>query len=267
MIGVRDASGHLDIILSVAVAISLIAALFMPEKYTNIARVLIVIALILVLIVIKSPRKRTIPPIPRTWTTDITMPCLPGDLDRAIGIAQWYFGEDRIPTKVVQFAHKRCPYSVIVAKNTHGDVIGYVDLFLIKAAVLEDIVAGRQREENLTEEDFVGIEAARTEKAIYVGSIAVDERLGSRHFDRSKVVHQLIHAVVKLCVQKIMDTNDNWQICAIGNDGPGRSLLAGRLGFGERAPRRYWREINRREMRRYLRNSPVAPAEANIRID
>ncbi len=264
--GVRDAGGYLDRILAAAAATSLILVLFTPKQFTDIAQALIVIALVLIVAVIRHPRKPHVPPMPRTWVTTIAIPCLPADLDKAIGIARWYFGEDRIPTQVVKSFHDRCPYSVIVAKNEQGEVVGYVDLFLVRAESLMALVEGRQREEDLTERDLIGIDEARVEKAIYVGSIAVDDRLKLSDYERSKVVHQLIYACGQVCAKKIMDNNDQWQVCAIGYTKAGALLLRERLGFGERAAGRYWRTISRHGISRFLRNSPVAPAEVKIRI-
>lgn len=179
--------------LAAALAVALIEA-FSPPQYSNILK-LAVLFVLAGLVISTLFQKADILPSPEDVSVvkefEIVIPCIWADLEDAISIAEYYFGEDTMRRPTVRQNRKLTPYSFVIAKNAEGKVVGFLDLFCFSPKALSALINGEITEPELNERD---LSAASGISDFYIGGFAVHHNMTKA--ERCKIATALLYAML-----------------------------------------------------------------------
>jgi hypothetical protein len=243
-----------------------------PPPVGSIVKFGLIVSLFLVMILVSALRRLDyVSSQTKTPLYYITIPSTPADLDGAIEIAQYYFGEDALNPSVVRDAYKVNPFGFIVIRDHHQKVVGYLDYYGLSKTAFEQFKSGTVNEASFEARSFIDARQINLDKQLYIGGLAIK---ADSKFEIGKITQYLISAGFDLLLRRHLVDNADFSLYATGYSKEGCSVLTD-VGFGQvRAGKYnssnmplYWRTVNRRIVSRYRRDHAISRNELLITFE
>lgn len=112
-----------------------------------------------------------------------------GDVNDIIAMDAEGFGDNTISPEIVRTAYGINRFSVAVARDSSGHILGYIDYYGLRETTMNSLIAGEFLESELSRDDILPIDEVVKSRKVYIGGMMIRRRSGA---GRGRIVASLL---------------------------------------------------------------------------